>query len=169
MEKLLPFFGLCIAVVAIGCSSSYQISSSVSSDSDNSISEFNSAAEGREGSITFEGHGESFEAAGIRATSDSLFWYDESGRRRSMATDGIKEVVFTNRARGIWEGVGLGFLVGAAAGFVYALQWVPNQHSNAGLEGLGYIVFPVLGGTAGTVVGGIYGGINGHPCTYTFH
>ena len=94
MNKL---FALLLAVIAVGCGSSYLVSSS---PGENSISEFNRFAYGKQGLITFEKGAVSLWAAGIHAKSDSLFWNDEAGLGKSAATAQIKEVTFTETARG---------------------------------------------------------------------
>ena len=163
MNKL---FLLLLAVFTAGCSSSYVVSSPPGDDV-NSTSEFNNVADGKRGFITLRQETSEFPADGIHATSDSLFWNDKAGRGKSTATAQVKEVVFISG--GVWEGIGWGFLGGAAAGFLYATAWVPAQHSNSGLEQIGYIVFPAGGGLLGGMAGGIYGGVTGHQNKYTFH
>ena len=150
-------------MLVAGCSSSYTVSSS---PGENSISEFNRFAYGKQGMITFERDTVDLWAAGLRAKPDSLFWFDEAGLGKSAASRQIKEVTFTNATRGTWEGVGLGFLSGAGAAALVTAIIIGGR---SGESGILYILTLPGGAIVGTVVGAIIGGSTGHTYRYTFH
>lgn len=139
-----------------GCSSTSVVTS---------FEEFNAHAEGRSGTIEFR-DGKKTEAQHVLAFADSThFWSEAAGAATVVPTRTIKSVHFLNRFVGYLEGFGFGALAGSVA----VLALTAASPSTGEFSGADYVVlFTLLGGGAGGVIGGIPGMIIGHSDEYQF-
>jgi hypothetical protein len=148
---------LVFCIVQVGCSSSYEVSSSATADK--SFSTFNADASDRSGVIVFQDDSE-LDARNILASTGSTRFLNEATDSINVVpTHTIKRVVFKNRFIGILEWAGIGAVVFAGVGLALGA-------SHEGEEaGVAYVVYP---GPVGAVIGGIGGVIAGHSYKYDF-
>jgi hypothetical protein len=157
--------GSCVLLVSllfsIGCSSSYEVSSSPTADS--SLNAFNVEASERSGIIVFQ-DGRELNVSNIIASPDSTrFLNEKTGERTVVPTHTIRTVVITNHGVGLREGFGWGALVGTVTASALLAASGAEIDSDS-------VVWAVLlfGGVPGGVVGGIWGVIAGHSYEYQF-
>jgi len=164
-EVKMKVSGVLIVLCAaqIGCSSSKVVSSSP--DARISFSDFNRVSKEGSATIVFrDGLTRSVEEVIVDADTISFFDMEEN-RRLRVATHYIKSVFYTDRARGIMEGAGIGVLAGGGAGFLYALV-LPDE--GFPIERIKYFIFPAIGGAVGLVVGFMGGAVVGHTEEFVF-
>jgi hypothetical protein len=147
---------LVFCIIQMGCSSSYEVSSSP--DADPSLNTFNVEASDRNGTIVFQ-DGSELNVSNIIASPDSTRFLNEKTNAITVVpTHTVKSVVITNHGVGSLEGLGWGALVGSATAAVL-LAVSPGVEIDSDS-----VVWAVLlfGGVPGAVVGGIWGAIAGH-------
>jgi len=156
----------CVLLVSllfwIGCSSSYEVSSSPNTDP--SFKTFNVEAHDRRATIVFQ-DGRELDARNIVASPDSTRFLNETTDVTTVVpTHTIKKVVLANHGVGFLEGFGWGALIGSATASVL-LAASPGVEIDDDS-----VVWAVLlfGGVPGGVIGGIWGGIAGHTYEYQF-
>lgn len=147
---------LIVCIIQMGCSSSSIVLS---------FETFNSDAQGRSATIIFQ-DGRKVDARNILAFPDSTHFVNEGTSAITVVpTHTMKKVVFINRGMGFLEGFGVGALIGSAT--VLALNAISPSSGEFG--GADYVIlFALLGGGAGGVIGGIPGVIIGHTYEYNF-
>jgi hypothetical protein len=151
-------------VCTMGCSSSYQVSSSPNAEP--SFTGFNVKAYERDAVIVFR-DGREVEAKNIIASRDSTrFSLVTSDSITVVATQSIRKVVLTNHLTGFLDGFGLGALGGGLT--VLVLNGIYG--SNGGeFSGTDYKLFFIAAGAGlGGLIGGIPGLIIGHSDEYSF-
>ncbi|MEP0548577.1 MAG: hypothetical protein ABJF88_16700 [Rhodothermales bacterium] len=128
----------------------------------------NTRAESESALVTLDG-GEQVRARGLHIAPDATTWIDPStGEMRSVPTSELASVRFTDRGRGVLEGLGLGAVYGAGLGVVVGAVGGANddgeiiQFSPVG----GALVGSVLFGAAGAVIGGLAGLDQGSRTVY---
>ncbi len=155
----------CVLLVSllfsIGCSSSYEVSSSP--DADPSFNTFNVDAYDRSGTIVFQ-DGRELGARNIMVSKDSTRFLNENTNATTVVpTFTIQKVVFKKRFAGFLEGFWMGALVGVPAGVGLVVFGMPEG------EGESYVIAAVfVGGLVGGLIGGISGFVIGHSYEYQF-
>jgi hypothetical protein len=160
--KVVTCFLLVSLLFSIGCSSSYEVSSSPNGGS--SLNAFNVEASDRNGTIVFQ-DGSELNVSNIIASPDSTRFLNEKTNAITVVpTHTVRGVVITNHGVGSLEGLGWGALVGSATAAVL-LAVSPGVEIDSDS-----VVWAVLlfGGVPGAVVGGIWGAIAGHSYEYQF-
>lgn len=162
-----PFFVLAICCLTqIGCGSSYTVSS-VPDRKHLSFEQFNAEA-GDGGADVVLQDGSRVNVLAVRAEPQSTSWQlSKTSERVAVPTSTIRTVTFTNRALGGAEGAGIGFLSGAALGFLVAIPVVSANSQDEMIE-MAYIVLPAGGSVAGLFIGVITGIVSGHTYEYEF-
>ena len=156
---------LLIALALAGCTHSRPFDTA----SPDSHAGINDRAEGEAALVTLYG-GEEARARSLHVAPDMTTWIDsDTGEMRSVSTSELASVRFTDRGRGILEGVGYGAAVGAGLGVVVgALTGAYDdgdeiiQFSPLGGALVGSVVF----GGAGAVIGGFAGLDQGSRTVY---
>jgi hypothetical protein len=156
MKVILGVVVFCI--LQVGCSSSYDVSSSPNADK--SFSTFNTDAYDKSGVIVFQDDRE-MDARSIVASTDSTRFLNVATDSITVVpTHAVKRVVFKNRLIGSLEWAGIGAVVLGGIGLMVSAD-------NVDASGVG-AVYAVLGAPAGAVIGGIGGVIAGHRYKYQF-
>jgi hypothetical protein len=102
------------ALVLAGCTHHRPLDAA----SPESRSHVNARAEGEYALVTLHG-GEEAPARGLHVAPDVTTWLDsDTGEARSVPTTSLASVRFTDRGRGVLEGIGLGTAIGFAFGTV---------------------------------------------------
>lgn len=118
-------------------------------------------AVGKTVTLVFAG-GESARAYAPAVAADSVTWWDaEGGGARSAPTAALAEVRFVDRGRGAFEGLGLGFAVGA--GFGAALGTLVGLTDGGGFLSLTPVEGALLGAAGWGQLGagvGLVGGLD---------
>jgi len=112
----MPLLGARLVVVAAlalaGCTHSRPLDTT----SPESRTHVNARAEGESARLTLHG-GEEVRAHGLHVAPDVTTWLDpDTGEMRSAPTGDLASVRFTDRGRGVLEGIGLGTAIGFAFG-----------------------------------------------------
>ena len=163
-RKIVSCFLVASLLFCIGCSSSYEVSSS--SNIDPSFDTFNVDAYDRSATIVFQ-DGRELDARNIVASPDSTrFLNEKTDAITVVPTHTIKKVVFTNRGIGFLEGFAWGALIGAATVLAVSAASPSQGHEFSGTEWT--LFFMALGAGTGGVIGGIPGVIIGHSYEYQF-
>jgi len=151
---------------SIGCSSSYEVSSSP--DAETSFNTFNVDAYGRTGTILFQ-DGREMDARNIIASSDSTrLLMMEGDATIVVPTYTIRKVVFTSHGAGLLDGLEWGAGVGAVTGVTFTLiAFKGNGEWGSDVAGFSMGV-GAIGAAAGGVIGGIIGVSVGHSYRYQF-
>lgn len=149
---------LVFCFLLVGCSSSYDVSSSP--DADRSFSAFNSDAYNRSGVIVFQDDSELDARDIVASTNSTKFVNEATDSITDVPTHTVKRVVFKNRLIGTLEWAGIGAVVLGGIGLMVSAD---NQDAS----GVG-AVYAILGAPAGAVIGGIGGAIAGHRYKYQF-
>jgi len=147
--------------MCIGCSSSYEVSSSP--DAETSFDTFNVDAYDRSGTIVFQ-DGRELDARNIIASTDSTrFLNEKTDAITVVPTHTIKEVVFTSHGVGFLDGLEWGAGIGAVTGVTLGLLGSRSGNGAWGSDVAGISMgFGAIGAAVGGVIGGIWGGIAGH-------
>jgi len=145
---------------SIGCSSSYEVSSSPNSDK--SFSTFNADARNRSGVVVFQDDSE-LDARNIVASADSTRFLNETTDVMTVVpTHTIKTVVLRSSGVGFLEGFGGGVVIGATTSAIWISANEEKWHGDTKLLGA------AAGGTLGGLIGGISGFVIGHSYKYQF-
>ncbi len=142
-----------------GCSSTYVISSS-SSSNEFSVIEFNKYADGREAKIILKDKVVT-DATNVYLSTDSLSWSEpENILKSKVVKSDVRRVIFKNHWVGGLEWGAIGIPSGGIAGFLIA--WA----SGGGLGAI--LIIPGFGVIVGAIAGIITGSIIGHTYEYEF-
>jgi hypothetical protein len=162
--KVLSCVLLMPLLLSIGCSTSYEVTSSA--DADPSLKSFNVEANDRIARIVFLDRSE-LDARNIIASADSTrFQKDTTDAITVVPTHTIKKVIFTDHGVGFLEGFGWGAGIGVVT---FATLALVNGEGFAGADLLSTtLFFAAVGGAGGGVVGGIIGVSVGHSYEYQF-
>lgn len=128
----------------------------------------NTRAEAESPLVTLHG-GEQVSARGLHIAPDATTWIDPStGEMRSVPTSELASVRFTDRARGVLEGLGLGAAYGVGLGVIVGAVGGATDDSDfiqfSPVEGA-LLVGGLFGG-AGAVIGGFAGLDQGSRTVY---
>jgi hypothetical protein len=146
---------------SIGCSSSYEVSSSPNADS--SFNAFNVEASDRSATIVFQ-DGRELGVRDIIASPDSTCFLNEKTDAITVVpTHTIQKVVFKKRFAGFLEGFWIGALVGVPAGVGLVVFGMPKGEGESNV-----IAAVFVGGLVGGLIGGISGFVIGHSYEYQF-
>lgn len=147
---------LCSAVLlgsVLGCTNTFPVGHPL----ETGMEEVNRSTLGRKGTVELRsGRFSSFTQ--FQATVDSAVWADlEAGERMAVPTADILRIRVDRGGRGILQGLGAGFLLGTAAGYLYWYASSADPCSGCNTLGFSAIIFGPLGGLAGIVAGAIRG------------
>lgn len=160
-----------LLLAAIGCSSSYEVSTARNTHS--SFNAFNVDAYARNGVLVFR-DGTELGARNIISSEDSTRLLIETTDMPSVVpTHAIRKVVFTSRGIGLLEGfgwgAGTGFIVGSVTGLAASSNSAGNPHAFGGADMASVtLALGAAGGVLGGVIGGIWGVSAGHTYEYEF-
>jgi hypothetical protein len=159
VSGVLPAF----LVFLIGCSSSYDVSSSP--DADSSFNAFNEEASERSGTIVFRKNSE-VEARNMSASPDSTRFLNAATDSITVVpTHTVKKVVVTNHGAGFVDGLVWGAIVGSVT---VAAICAADGGQSIQLKPGGVIFLSLFGGAVGGAIGGVCGVIAGHSYEYQF-
>jgi hypothetical protein len=162
-------FGVLVfCILQLGCSSSYEVSSSPTGDS--SFTTFNVDASDRSGVIVFQDDSD-LDARNIAAAPDSIrFLNEKTNAITAMPTHTVKKVVFKNHGVGFLEGFGWGAGIGIVSGAILGLIGSTSKYSGSTGEDVAWatLTLGAIGGAVGGVIGGIWGVAAGHSYRYEF-
>jgi hypothetical protein len=159
---------LVLLLFSIGCSSSYEVSSSP--DADPSFNTFNVDAYDRSGTIVFQ-DGRELGARNIMVSQDSTRFLNKKTYAASVVpTHTIKKVVIINHGVGFLEGLGWGAGIGIVSGATLGVIGSTSKYSGSTAEDVAWATLTVgaMGAAVGGAIGGIWGVIAGHSYEYEF-
>ena len=169
MKKFVSIVLIMSLLVSIGCSSSYEVSSSANSST--SFDTFNMEVSDRSATIVFQDNSE-LNVGNIIATPDSTRFLLDNDSTVVVPTHTIKKVVVKNHVIGLLEGFGWGVGLAVATITVVAIANGNNGGSNRGIGGSSlfetYLFFGGILGAGLGIIGGTIGVIAGHSYEYNF-
>ncbi len=151
-----------IIPLVVGCSHVQHIDPTASEDH---IAEVNQRVRGRTVTVQLVDLTE-FKARDVVVAADSTRMVLLAPTRRSttLSNSSIRTLAVTNRADGALRGLGMGFLVGAAAGAVIGAATVDDNYAAPGdpmstseSVGTGIALLGTLGAVSGLVLGAVFG------------
>lgn len=152
LKYILPIL-LTMSIIILGCTSSHVVNSSLNNTS-NWIVHFNEISKDHQVTIVFRDT-IIYGVQNVQAKIDFIAYDDSTGKKRIIVSiDSIKKVIIANPTYGLFEGIGFGLFVGAYLGYVNAALQYPHPLD---MEGLAYVVYPVIYGVGGSIIGGIIG------------
>jgi hypothetical protein len=150
------FFLVILFISVTGCSSTYVVTSS-SSTNEASVVEFNKFAHGREAEIILIDKTINH-ATEVNLTADTLYWIEKDYvLKRGVIKSDVTKVIFKDHFIGFLEGWGLGIVSGGTAGLLsYWAFGKGNVWAFFGLTGIGIIVGAAAGIVTGIIIGHTY-------------
>jgi hypothetical protein len=145
------------ALVLAGCTHHRSLDAA----SPESRSHVNARAEGESALVTLD-VGEEIRARGLHVAPDVTTWLDsDTGEARSVPTTSLASVRFTDRGRGVLEGIGLGTAIGFAFGTVAGLY-----SDDGGIIQFSPLLIGAGYGFIGLVIGYVVGNERGSRAVY---
>jgi MFS family permease len=162
MRQISFIFIACLAYA--GCTTSHLVTDSMAHDP-RWVTQFNDHSQDCVVSIE-RVDGAVDEGNEVHVMIDSLSFVGSNSRERVIVPiDSIKKVTIFMTTYGTLEGIGIGILGGGATGLLAAWAQYPHPMD---MQGLAYVLYPVIFGGAGAIAGGITGYTIDHKYVYLF-
>ena len=165
MLSLCARLAVLAVLVLAGCTHSHPLNAA----SPESRSHVNARAEQKSALVTLY-DGEEVRARSLHVAPDVTTWLDpKTGTMRSVPTSELASVRFTDRGRGVLEGLGLGTAIGVVSGAVVGAYAEANgdEGGYVSIEVPGAILGGAVFGSLGLLIGGIAGVDRGSYTVYT--